>query len=31
LRENNKISTIMHKLCGMIFIGLGLKLAFEKK
>jgi len=31
LRENNKISTITHKLSGMIFIGLGLKLAFEKR
>jgi RhtB (resistance to homoserine/threonine) family protein len=31
LRENDKFSTITHKLCGMIFIGLGLKLAFEKR
>jgi RhtB (resistance to homoserine/threonine) family protein len=31
LRENNKISTITHKLSGIIFIGLGLKLAFEKR
>jgi RhtB (resistance to homoserine/threonine) family protein len=31
LRENNNISTITHKLSGMIFIGLGLKLAFEKR
>jgi RhtB (resistance to homoserine/threonine) family protein len=31
LRENDKISTIANKLCGMIFIGLGLKLAFEKR
>jgi threonine/homoserine/homoserine lactone efflux protein len=31
LRENDRISTITHKLSGMIFIGLGLKLAFEKR
>ena len=31
LRENNKISTLTHKLSGIIFIGLGLKLAFEKR
>jgi RhtB (resistance to homoserine/threonine) family protein len=31
LRENNKISTIMHRLCGVIFIGLGVKLVFEKR
>jgi RhtB (resistance to homoserine/threonine) family protein len=31
LRENERISIIMHKMCGMIFIGLGLKLALEKR
>jgi RhtB (resistance to homoserine/threonine) family protein len=31
LRENNKFNTVLQKTCGMIFIGLGLKLAFEKR
>ncbi|RPI02594.1 MAG: LysE family translocator [Ignavibacteriae bacterium] len=31
LRENNRVSTIAHKLSGMIFIGLGFKLALEKR
>jgi RhtB (resistance to homoserine/threonine) family protein len=31
LRSNNKFNTVLQKTCGMIFIGLGLKLAFEKR
>jgi threonine/homoserine/homoserine lactone efflux protein len=31
LRRNNTMNIIIHKLSGMIFIGLGLKLVFEKR
>jgi RhtB (resistance to homoserine/threonine) family protein len=31
LRKNPKISAIMQKLCGTMFIGLGLKIALEKR
>jgi threonine/homoserine/homoserine lactone efflux protein len=31
LRKSTKISTITQKLCGVVFVGLGLKIALEKR
>jgi threonine/homoserine/homoserine lactone efflux protein len=31
IRKSPKISAIMQKLCGAVFVGLGLKIALEKR